>query len=475
MKPIWWLLMLLTILLFIASAIFWFGSPRLESYTPAQAALDVPPAASLRLTFSTHMQEQSVFERLSIEPAITGEYTWEGATLVFTPEQPWPAGATLQVSLAPGARSAGWLPLTTRQGYTWSFTVRLPTLLYLYPADQAANLYQVDLRTQQSKQLTNFSAGLLEFDAAPDGSAIYYSIVNSLGGSDLYRLEPGADASNPQASLVLACQQAQCRAPRIAPQQDYLAYERIEPPGSDQPVYPRIWLVNLAGSPGSSAAQPAMVESEPQLAGDPLHQTIQPDWSANGILSFYDTNQQAFIVLDPRSGQGTSLPNQTGEPGSWSPSGRVYIAPEIYFNAGGNPQTTPELKPIASSHLLRYNIEDGAIQDLTGTENLEDATPAFSPDGLWLAFARKYLEISRWTPGRQLWVMRADGSQARQLTDQPDFNHYDFTWDPAGGQLAFVRFDQTAPTNLPAIWLYDVEREFEIEIVRGGYAPHWIP
>ena len=116
------------------------------------------------------------------------------------------------------------------------------------------------------------------------------------------------------------------------PSEDFLAYERTAPAGGGQPGYPQVWLVKLAKSVSEKREGLWLPLREVQeLAGDSLHQTIQPEWSSNGILSFYDTNQQAFIVLDPRSGKNTSLPNQTGEPGSWDPSAKYYVAPEIFL------------------------------------------------------------------------------------------------------------------------------------------------
>ena len=134
-----------------------------------------------------------------------------------------------------------------------------------------------------------------------------------------------------------------------------------------------------------------------------------------------------------------------------------------------------DLQPSASSHLMKYHLEDGSVEDITGSESLEDTSPAFAPRGDLLAFARKYLDITNWTLGRQLWLMRADGSEARQLTDAADYNHFDFAWEPGGTLLAFVRFNQTAPANLPEVWTVDIVSGLQTKWVDGGYSPHWIP
>lgn len=454
---------------------FWFGTPRLQNFSPQDGSLDVSTSAALRLTFSRSMRPDSVLEHLKFEPSVPGSFNWQGRTLVFTPDQRWPAGEVINVNLSKGAQAGGWLPLPTLQTGNWAFTVRQPSLLYLYPSNGAANLYLYDPRTEQSSALTNLLGGILEFTALEDGSAVYYSVENGQGGSDIYRLALGKDLTNLRASLVLGCQRARCRAPHAAPKEDFLAYERIEPSGSSQPNYPRVYLVQLKTEQDEAGELTITTNGDPVLAIDNLHQTIQPDWSLDGVLSFYDTNQQSFIILDPYTREITALQNQTGEPGSWQPGSQFYVASEIYFNTAGNPDTVPDLQAVASSHLLRYDISDGSFEDLTNTEGLEDTSPAISPDGNWIAFARKFLDISRWTPGRQLWLMKSDISEAHQLTNEPDYNTYNISWEPDGNRLAYVRFNQTAPTDLPAIWVYDLVKNYEAEWVPGGYSPQWIP
>lgn len=64
--------------------------------------------------------------------------------------------------------------------------------------------------------------------------------------------------------------------------------------------------------------------------------------------------------------------------------------------------------------------------------NVSDFTPAWSPDGKWLAFARS-------TDGRSsfhVYVMRADGSGVRQIT----YGRFDSTpaWSPDGRWIAYL-------------------------------------
>jgi len=96
-----------------------------------------------------------------------------------------------------------------------------------------------------------------------------------------------------------------------------------------------------------------------------------------------------------------------------------------------------------------------------------------------LAFARRYLDIARWTPGRQIWLLPilSDGApgQAFSLTDDPYFTHYDLAWSPESDRLAFVRFNQTTLNDPPEIWMVDLETFQENRLVVGGFSPQWIP
>ena len=150
-------------------------------------------------------------------------------------------------------------------------------------------------------------------------------------------------------------------------------------------------------------------------------------------------------------------------------------SPEIVLPAGSQTSSLPNVESIASSHLIAVNVEDGRIQDITRAENQEEAAPAFSPDGTRVAFARKYLDTARWTPGRQMWILQLDTGQTSQLTEDPFYNHYDFSWAPAGNRLAFVRFNQTLLTEPPEIWIMDIVNLRANKLVVGGYQPKWMP
>jgi Tol biopolymer transport system component len=162
-----------------------------------------------------------------------------------------------------------------------------------------------------------------------------------------------------------------------------------------------------------------------------------------------------------------SIPNSLGMLGAWSPEGDHLLLPEIAF---------PDERGAYISHLLLIDIDRGSITDLSKESSgaVEDASPAYSPNGEWVAFARKYVD-ERWTPGRQLWIMRSDGSFAQPLTEAPDFNHSGFIWSPESNSILFTRFNLTDPSAPPEIWLIDIKNKSSQQLVQGGILPRWIP
>jgi hypothetical protein len=496
------LLVTLLGLAIIGTVAYWWGIPRLLTISPPDKAAAIRAGSEVWLEFSRPMQPDSVIERLKLDPPTTGKFTWQGNTLVFQPDQPWKAGSTVSVRLEPGARTAGALTFYMRQGATWSFQIRQPALAYLYPANGKADIYSLDPLSGESLPLTDEAGGVVDFSINASGSAIYYSARYVQGdGSAIYRLDlegSQTSQSTPEpgktvlpATLVLDCPKALCRLPSASPREDLLAYERTALPSSpDEPNYPQVWLLPLPAEGNSDSGE----TQAPRLAGEPFHQTLQPLWSNEGMLAYYDTDLSAFVILDPTSGGRVTFPNQTGEPGDWYTDGRYFAAPEINFLDTNIADTVEGLQALANSHLLLFDRLGMGIQDLSLQQEVEDTTPVFSPDGTALAFTRKFLDSKRWTPGRQIWLLRVfagpgeggeprqsrdelrpDSAGARLLTDEPDYNHFDLTWNPAGDQLAYVRFNQTTPTEAPELWLMEVASGQAVRVIAGGYAPVWIP
>ena len=439
------------------------ASPRVLRLSPEPDTQSVPGGSPLSLTFSKPMKPGSVEEHLIIDPSTPGSFRWEGNTLLFMPDVSWLSGETINVRLESGSQADGLLPLALLGSREWSFTIGRPLIAYLWPAGGTADLYALEPLSGEVIQLTSNPFGILDFDINADGTVIYYSARNPAGGSDIFAYDRLSDDPQGDPIPLLACPDAFCRSPRGSPDDIMLAYERNPLPGSGESLFPQVWIRSLNESPLSADI----------LAGDPDNPTRLPNWSSEGVLSFYDVVGNAFILLDPFTEDTISIPNDTGEVGSWSPDRHAFVAPEIIFTPVENQQGSDTT--IAPSHLFRFDLPTTTSQDLSVSLNLEDTYPVYSPNGNYLAFARKSLDPALWTPGRQLWVMRPDGREAHELTTAPYFNHSSFAWSPDNLQIAYLRFNQDNPTAPPEIWLMKIDGSSSIQLVIGGYAPQWIP
>ncbi|TAK11740.1 MAG: hypothetical protein EPO32_10755 [Anaerolineae bacterium] len=465
-----WILALIAILLAAALIAAWLRlTPRLLAALPEAGALDVAPDAVLRLEFSQPMDRASVEERLALEPETAGRLEWpDERTLTFTPASPWPRGTTVQATLAAGARSALGLPLTSET--SWSFAIRHIQLAYLWPADGPAQLYAIDVERGDVQQLTEGPA-VIAFSPAPDGAAIYYAARNAQGGADLYRYERATDES----TLLLDCGPALCSDLAAAPDGAWLAYTRQFYDAERLSESVEVWLL-------------APASGEVRLMSAEGGQARLPGWSPAGALAYYDVEDAAYVVVNAEGEMLARFPNGTGELGTWTPDGSSFIAPELYVqltdtlqgpigelaNQPDDPANDDRVQ-VLTSHLLRYPLDGSPAEDLTLANILEDTAPALSPDGGWLAFARRYLDDARFTTGRQVWLMRPDGSDPRMLTNAPSDKHTAFAWHPDGSWLAVVRFNATTFTLPPEILLIHVETGEVLQLVSNAFSPQWLP
>jgi len=476
------LILVLLLAALVGAVLIWLSFPRLLSVAPSDGTTDVPAGAPLALEFSRPMRPDTVEQRLEIEPQIPGRFTWQERKLIFTPDEPWPAGETVQARLRAGAISQGFLSLPLQADEQWSFQVRQPRLLFLFPADGPANLYLRDPQVGANQVITRLPSGIQDFSIVPGSRSLVMSVVTPGGGSDLYLLDlptsDGAPLETPpvddvavqgapldlsQPRRLLACAPASCRLPVVSPDGAILAFARTEAPAPGKIDQPQVWIVPF-GRPDDAAP-----------ASDPTTPAVLPAWSPQGNLTYYDRQAQAFVVAKLEGDERVLCTNETGEPGSWHPAGQGFVAPEIGFMDANFSSTLQDLERLANSHLMLYPWPAAAPVDLSQEETLEDSVPVFSPDGSQLVFARKYLDLRRWSPGRQMWLLDMDSRQARPLTDEPDYNHFDFAWSPDARRLAYVRFDQSLLTEPPEIWLFDLQTGAQEQLVAGGYSPQWIP
>jgi Tol biopolymer transport system component len=453
--------------LLIAAA---FVAPRIISLSPQHGSGQVPSSAPVSISFSQRMDPDSVMEHLRVDPAIDFIPTWNEKTLTLEHDDPWPSGSSVTVTLTSGARSIGLLPLLRSR--SWSFTIGEPRVAYLYPAGQPAEILAQSLSDDQAAPLTESPLGVFDFSLNSHGTLIAYSAERPDGGTDLYVLDLIAGEDR---RVYPSPEGSRCESVVISPGGDYLAFECFEfqaSAGGPMTPGPRhVWILSLEQG------------AQPLHAGQEDHITTAPLWSPLGALAFYDSTSIAIVILDPALSPDLAAPyllsSAMGNISGWSPDGAVLVFAEMVFPLpqDASEQPSDQLTLDFYTHLLAVNMTSGTLRDLSGDahEAVEDASPVFSPDGQTIAFARRYMDQTRFTLGRQIWLMEADGSNPRVLTSDTMINHSALAWSPDSSFLAFMRFDRSHISKPAEIWVIEAGGDNPRLLIQGGYLPVWIP
>jgi Tol biopolymer transport system component len=300
--------------------------------------------------------------------------------------------------------------------------------------------------------LTAAPFGIWDFTVSPADGQVVYSALNEDGTSNLWALASGAQ----EATELIDCPEAACTGPVFSPDGARLAFSRRNAAGFAAPMVspPRLWLLDLATG-----------ESSPLFADD-QQLAFDARWSVDGRwLSYLSPQLGGVGVIQLEDGRTAFYPTATGEPGIWHPQREELLMTEML-----------EGESIFQVHLFAIDSNQEGKRDLSSGEfAVEDNAPAWSPDGLWLAFRRKELAGPRESLGKQLWRMRGDGSEAQPLTTDPEYDHGPPSWSSDGRYLLYHRFPLRGPDITISVWLLDIQTGEQFEIARPGQRPIWLP
>lgn len=191
-----------------------------------------------------------------------------------------------------------------------------------------------------------------------------------------------------------------------------------------------------------------------------------PAWNASGTRIAYTEiapdGSARIRVMDADGSNDSVLTagmagRQTGP--AWSPvlgGGEERIA----FASGTD----------AAQRIYTMRADGTDVRAITSAGNV-DSAPAWSPDGLTLAFQR----ISATVYG-DIWLVAADGTDERTLTFNLAGVQHSPAWSPDGRLLAFVSSHETgvAPAQVYTIWADGSKAARRTFDASGKAAPAWL-
>lgn len=412
-------------------------------------AADAAPAITtdVRITFDEPVQPDSAEAAFSLTPDVAGEVAWEGDTLVFAPDGGFAPGQTYTVTLAPGVVSQTGRVM--RRALSWSFTPRDSSVLYLSPADQTVrNLWRISAAGGEPEEVYAPDGGVYDFAAAPDGTQIAVTVLSDQATTDIWLIDLAGGGSR----RLTDCSPGTCSGPAWSPDGELIAYERRSESLTGAPGPSRIWLYDV------QTDETAVVFEDSQILG------YTPEWSADGgRLAFFDANAQAIRILEMATGDTTLIPSQMGEIGSFSP--------------GGDQMVYVDIRPVGQQYYPQIWLstlgEDGGVRQLFDAPE-EDHSPAWSPDGRWIAFSRRLLDRSNgWA--NQLMLLEAKSGGLTQATDDPVMNNTAYAWSPSSDRILVQRFDLEQTNATPQLWLYDVAAGEMTLLAENAFNGQWLP
>ncbi len=408
---------------------------RLVASLPRDGARDVSTRATLRATLARAPAAEAAAPILVLEPAVEGELRVEGRELTFVPAE----------ALAPDTTYTVRLPAW---GLAWRFTTAPRRVLYLAPdAEGLWQIHALELQGEEPVALTAAPWGVRDYAVAPDGEAIAYAAEREDGGHDLWLV--ARDGGDPR--LLQGCPGASCREATWLPDGSGLVYERHEAGEI------ALWVATLDGE-----TRPLLWDQEPLAATAPR---LSPDgrWLAALCAS---TGQ--MLLYDMAAAEGDLIPGQAAPPAAWRPRGTVALMSYVQW-----------LGESFGMGLLQVDLDAGELALLTGDTAggpplTEDAYPAWSPDGEWVAFGRRAVMRGAISP-RQLWLMDAQGQGLRPLTADDSTHHGAPQWSPDGRLLLYSRHDWQQPEGPLALGVLELATGDERLLPAAGNWPSWLP
>ena len=367
----------------------------------------------------------------------------------------WQAGLLLLMLFAFLAASYAFL----QRNHT---ETSLPSILYL--AENEAGLLQLNLSSApdwQPRQLTDETAVILNYTPSANSHQIAYAATLPNGNSQIKLLSLNNGAAS-QPKILLTCENAECSQPVWHPDGRRLLYERREPPNFARPQL--WWLDTQTGETRLLFEKETAVGSNARFSPD-------GNW-----VSFAASPDEGLRLYNFADGRSLIFPSNVGTAAAWHPNNTQLLLQNsraVVFHGENNDNHDTHSHDFATAvSLYLAMLENDAEAKLLSEDGaFNDGNAAWSPDGEWIAFGRR---LAGTNTGRQLWLMRADGSEAHALTNDITLHFGPPSWSPDGRFLLFQQYNSSTPDFPPTVWLLELASGEFIQVTNNGLLPAFL-
>lgn len=330
--------------------------------------------------------------------------------------------------------------------------------LYLgQDAQGRMQLFKTSIDGDSSQQLTH-AADVLQYAIAPGGRSVAYVTREEDTGAIIWQLTIGRQQAKP--AQLHDCGDAACEQVVWAPDGRRLIYEQRT---AAQPGVPTLWWLDTE----TGETLPVLADNAPATAV-----SLSPDGS---WLSYASPQTETRVLYHFESGRRFSVASQTGTPASWHPDSTQLLISDlnlvVFHGDDGADHQTHAHDYAQSANLFVTDIFSEERRPLTTAGEVDDGYAAWSPAQDWIAFGRK---PARTAAGRQIWLVRPDGSEERPLTNDLTYHHGALSWSGDGRYLLYQRVDLATAEATPSVWLYDLTTGDARQLLADGAQPAWL-
>ena len=405
-------------------------------------------AGPIRLRFTQPMEKISVEDRIRFEPDVKVRFSWVENDLFIWPESSFRIDQYQLILEGGSADAKGRL---IEDASVWSFSIRQPEFVYLYPASGPSDLWKSDTSGGSTTQLTRTDGGVFDYAVSKSGEIIAFSTANSLGGKDIWIM----DRDGHKIEKLVNCGKDQCIEPAVSPDDTKIAYSKLVRGEATTGGGSKIWFVDL------STKKPNLLVDDPTING------AAAEWSPLGDrLAFLDEMNGLIRVFDIEKSEITNLLSSGQEAGAWSPDGRRMIIP-LQYQVGVQ----------AFSGLSLVDFEAEKIEPLfsQNPNSVDYFAPDYSPEGNQVIVGRREQLTNNGRSSIQLWLVDLATKKFEAITTDHNYSHGGFHWSPTGDQVVYQRFLLGSSKATPEIFIWDVDTGKSRLITENAAIPEWLP